>query len=50
MTSHETNIAAPELEAQPYSWPFNGSFAPSSTALILIDWQVDFCSLINHIF
>ena len=28
MTSHETNIAAPELEAQPYSWPFNGSFAP----------------------
>jgi nicotinamidase-related amidase len=43
MTSHETNIAAPELEAQPYSWPFNGSFAPSSTALILIDWQVDFC-------
>jgi nicotinamidase-related amidase len=40
---NENELSAPELEAQPYPWPFNGSFAPSSTALILIDWQVDFC-------
>jgi biuret amidohydrolase len=34
---------APQLAAQPYPWPFDGGFAPASTALILIDWQVDFC-------
>lgn len=34
---------APPLEAEPYPWPFDGGFSPSSTALILIDWQVDFC-------
>jgi len=43
MTTYEPQPAAPELVAQPYRWPFNGSFTPSSTALILIDWQVDFC-------
>jgi nicotinamidase-related amidase len=31
------------LDAQPYAWPYNGSFAPANTALINIDWQVDFC-------
>jgi nicotinamidase-related amidase len=31
------------VEAQPYSWPYDGSFAARSTALINIDWQVDFC-------
>jgi nicotinamidase-related amidase len=32
-----------QLAAEPYSWPFNGGFSPASTALVLIDWQVDFC-------
>jgi nicotinamidase-related amidase len=27
----------------PYAWPFNGTFSSDSTALVLIDWQVDFC-------
>jgi nicotinamidase-related amidase len=31
------------VDAQPYQWPYNGSFAPSTTALINIDWQTDFC-------
>jgi nicotinamidase-related amidase len=34
---------ARSVEAQPYKWPFNGGFEPASTALLLIDWQVDFC-------
>ena len=31
------------VTAEPYSWPYDGSFAPATTALINIDWQVDFC-------
>jgi nicotinamidase-related amidase len=31
------------VEADPYSWPYDGTFSPASTALINIDWQVDFC-------
>lgn len=32
-----------EVAADPYAWPFNGSFSPASTAILNIDWQVDFC-------
>ncbi|HWD24506.1 MAG TPA: isochorismatase family cysteine hydrolase [Acidimicrobiales bacterium] len=31
------------LDAAPYPWPYDGAFHPETTALILIDWQVDFC-------
>jgi len=31
------------VEADPYAWPFDGHFSAASTALINIDWQVDFC-------
>jgi len=31
------------VEAEPYAWPFDGTFRSDSTALVLIDWQVDFC-------
>jgi nicotinamidase-related amidase len=31
------------VEADPYPWPFDGAFAPERTALLLIDWQRDFC-------
>jgi len=31
------------VEADPYPWPYDGSFSPSTTALINIDWQTDFC-------
>ncbi|EIV95491.1 cysteine hydrolase family protein [Frankia sp. QA3] len=29
--------------AKPYAWPYDGSFSPATTAVINIDWQVDFC-------
>lgn len=32
-----------QVTAEPYAWPFNGTFDPEHTALILIDWQHDFC-------
>jgi biuret amidohydrolase len=39
----ETGVEAGRVASEPYAWPFNGSFEPASTALVLIDWQVDFC-------
>jgi len=32
-----------QVDAKPYSWPYDGQFSAANTALILIDWQVDFC-------
>lgn len=32
-----------QLPADPYLWPFDGVFDPRRTALLLIDWQYDFC-------
>ncbi len=31
------------LAANPYDWPYDGAIDPARTALVLIDWQVDFC-------
>ncbi|CAA9401321.1 MAG: Isochorismatase [uncultured Quadrisphaera sp.] len=31
------------VAADPYPWPYDGSFSAASTALLLIDWQRDFC-------
>ena len=33
----------PTVDADPYAWPYDGGFSPASTALMLIDWQTDFC-------
>ena len=33
----------PVVEAEPYPWPYDGGFEAARTALICIDWQVDFC-------
>jgi nicotinamidase-related amidase len=41
--SIESSASESHVVAQPYNWPFDGAFHPESTALILIDWQVDFC-------
>lgn len=31
------------VAANPYRWPFDGRIDPATTAMLLIDWQVDFC-------
>jgi nicotinamidase-related amidase len=33
----------PSIDADPYAWPYNGEIDPASTAVLCIDWQVDFC-------
>lgn len=31
------------VDANPYLWPYDGHLPPAHTALVNIDWQVDFC-------
>lgn len=38
----------PDIEATPYRWPHDGSLDPKSTALIIIDMQMD-CKLISYL-
>ena len=33
----------PTVEAEPYAWPYDGAIDPGRTALMMIDWQTDFC-------
>lgn len=33
----------PSIDADPYAWPYNGEIDPAATAVLCIDWQVDFC-------
>ena len=37
------------VSAEPYLWPYDGGFRPESTALINIDWQVDFCGIGGYV-
>lgn len=39
----DNSESTPLVAAEPYDWPFDGQLDPARTALILIDWQVDFC-------
>jgi len=41
MTS--TAIPTGVVDSTPYQWPYDGAIDPSSTALVNIDWQTDFC-------
>ncbi len=34
---------ATSVDAQPYPWPFDSTLDPDHTALVCIDWQIDFC-------
>jgi biuret amidohydrolase len=42
-TQTDPALAFGAVEASPYAWPYDGSFSPATTALVNIDWQVDFC-------
>jgi nicotinamidase-related amidase len=37
------------VAAQPYRWPFDGSLAPATTALVVIDMQTDFCGVGGYV-
>jgi nicotinamidase-related amidase len=37
------------LAAEPYQWPYDGSLAPQTTALIIIDMQTDFCGIGGYV-
>jgi nicotinamidase-related amidase len=32
-----------QINADPYTWPYNGDLRPENTALMIIDMQTDFC-------
>jgi nicotinamidase-related amidase len=36
-------MTAVTIDADPYPWPYDGTLDPARTALICIDWQIDFC-------
>ena len=31
------------VPADPYTWPYDGDMVPGHTALLMVDWQHDFC-------
>jgi len=37
------------VKAEPYPWPFDGSLAPETTAIIVIDMQTDFCGVGGYV-
>jgi biuret amidohydrolase len=43
MTSTPNLTSLPPVAAEPYPWPYDAPWDLATTALILIDWQTDFC-------
>ena len=37
------------IDADPYRWPYNGKLDHSNTCLVVIDMQVDFCSMGGYV-
>jgi biuret amidohydrolase len=37
------------VDAKPYKWPYDGPIDPAATAVINIDWQVDFCGVGGYV-
>lgn len=44
-----TPIAPLYVDAQPYTWPYNGDLRPANTALVIIDMQTDFCGVGGYV-
>jgi nicotinamidase-related amidase len=38
-----TELPLGRIAAEPYAWPYDGKLSADNTALVCIDWQVDFC-------
>ena len=45
----KSEISGPRVDARPYAWPYDGYIVPERTALILIDWQHDFCAADGYV-
>ena len=43
MTELLTSITFGPVEADPYAWPYDGTFSAATTTVLNIDWQQDFC-------
>jgi nicotinamidase-related amidase len=41
--STPTTTAPGVVDAEPYAWPYDGPIEVARTALVCIDWQIDFC-------
>jgi biuret amidohydrolase len=37
------------VDADPYPWPYHGTFRRDRTALLCIDWQADFCGVGGYV-
>lgn len=37
------------IDADPYSYPYNGDLRPENTALVVIDMQIDFCGIGGYV-
>jgi biuret amidohydrolase len=37
------------ISADPYHWPYDGRLDPARTALLCIDWQIDFCGVGGYV-
>ncbi len=48
-TQTATGVSYGPVTAEPYHWPYDGRFRPEHTALINIDWQVDFCGVGGYV-
>ena len=37
------------VQAQPYAWPYDGALTARTTALVIIDMQIDFCGIGGYV-
>jgi nicotinamidase-related amidase len=42
-STNDSVVRYSTIDSDPYPWPYDGVIDPRHTALVLIDWQTDFC-------